>query len=214
MEISISRAGVEVVDRLEPLWLALHEHHQKVAPDAVYQPRGESWRARRTAYVEWLAAPGSFVILAESAETGESPDKAANAEAIGETGAAAEAATAGETGATGGAGAVELLGYALVQVRPGPDDTWVTGKLLAELQTLSVAPHARGRGIGSMLLDRVDAELDAAGIGDLFIAALHGNDDAIRLYQRRGLRPVAVHLARFAADEKRGSEQADEKRRF
>lgn len=172
MEIRISKAGIEAVDRLEPLWLALHEHHQKVTPDAVYQPREASWAARRSAYLEWLAFPGGFILLAEKlTERGE-----------------------------------ELVGYALVQVRPGPDDTWVTGSRMAELQTLSVSPETRGQGVGTMLLDRVDAELDAAGIGDLFIAALHGNDDAIRLYQRRGLRPVAIHLARFAADRAPGQQ--------
>lgn len=228
MEISISKAGIEVVDRLEPLWLALHEHHQKVVPDAVYQPRDASWKARRTAYTEWLAAPGSFVLLAEAKAVAE-----AEAEAVAEAKAKAKAKAKAETlagttanpdadtiaepetpvGGTAGAEAdtgagvatTELLGYALVQVRPGPDDTWVTGSRMAELQTLSVAPEARGRGVGSMLLDRVDAELDAAGIGDLFIAALHGNDGAIRLYERRGLRPVAIHLARFAADKRRES---------
>jgi ribosomal protein S18 acetylase RimI-like enzyme len=169
MEISISRAGIEVIDRLEPLWLALHEHHQKAMPDAVYQPRDASWAARRSAYVAWLADPGSFILLAHQGS--------------------------------------DLVGYALVEVRPGPDDTWVTGARMAELQTLSVAPETRGQGVGTLLLDRVDAELDAAGIGDLFIAALHGNDAAIRLYQRRGLRPVAIHLARFAAD--RGSRQSE-----
>jgi ribosomal protein S18 acetylase RimI-like enzyme len=162
MTVSISRAGAEALDRLEPLWLALHEHHQTVAPPAAYQPRHRSWEARRRAYAEWLAEPGSFVLLAERAG--------------------------------------ELVGYALVQVRPGPDDTWVTGDRIAELQTVSVAPSERGHGIGTQLLDRVDTELAAQGIGDLFIAALQGNDAAIRLYERRGLRPVMVHLARFAAD--------------
>jgi ribosomal protein S18 acetylase RimI-like enzyme len=160
--VQISRVGIEVVDRLEPLWLALHEHHQSVAPAAVYQPHDRSWAARRDAYAEWMASPGSFILIAERSG--------------------------------------ELVGYALVHVRPGPDDTWVTGNRIAELETLSVAPAARGQGVGTLLLDRVDAELDAAGITDLFIAALRGNDAAIRLYERRGLRPVMVHLARFGAD--------------
>lgn len=94
------------------------------------------------------------------------------------------------------------MGYALVAVRSGPDDTWVSGSQLAELEKLSVAPSERGHGIGTRLLDAVDAELERLGIGDLFIAALVGNDDAIRLYERRGLRPVMTYLARFAADDR------------
>jgi ribosomal protein S18 acetylase RimI-like enzyme len=92
------------------------------------------------------------------------------------------------------------VGYALVTVRPGPDDTWVSGGRLAELETLSVDPEERGQGIGTRLLDAVDAELARLGIGDLFIAALVGNEGALRLYERRGLRPVMTYLARFAAD--------------
>lgn len=97
------------------------------------------------------------------------------------------------------------VGYALVAVRPGPDDTWVSGDRLAELETLPVAPDERGQGIGSRLLDAVDEELARLGIGDLFIAALVGNAAAIRLYERRGLRPVMTYLiARFAADDRPG----------
>ncbi|GAA2622362.1 GNAT family N-acetyltransferase [Paractinoplanes durhamensis] len=163
-DVEISRVGTEVVDRLEPLWLALHEHHQKVAPPAAYQPREQSWAARRTAYLSWMTSPDSFILIAEREQ--------------------------------------ELIGYAMVHVGDGPDDTWVTGDKIAELETISVAPAMRGQGIGTLLLDRVDAELAAAGIDDLFIAALQGNDAAIRLYQRRGLRPVMIHLARFGADGK------------
>jgi hypothetical protein len=33
--VEISRAGAEVLDRLEPLWLELHHHHQAVAGRAL-----------------------------------------------------------------------------------------------------------------------------------------------------------------------------------
>jgi ribosomal protein S18 acetylase RimI-like enzyme len=164
--VTIRKAGPEILGQLQPLWLALHAHHQSVAPPAAYQPDERSWQARRAAYEEWLAAPGSFVLVAERGD--------------------------------------DLVGYALVAVRPGPDDTWVSGDRLAELETLSVAPEERGQGIGSRLLDAVDAELARLGIGDLFIAALVGNVAAIRLYERRGLRPVMTYLARFAADNQPG----------
>ena len=164
--VTIRKAGPEIFDRLKPLWLALHGHHQSVAPPAVYQPDERSWHARRAAYEQWLASPGSFVLVAERGNS--------------------------------------VVGYALVAVRPGPDDTWVSGDRLAELETLSVAPEERGQGVGTRLLDAVDAELARLGIGDLFIAALVGNEGAIRLYERRGLRPVMTYLARFAADSKPG----------
>ncbi len=63
--VTIRKAGTEIFDLLKPLWLALHDHHQSVAPPAVYQPDERSWHARRAAYEQWLAAPGSFVLVAE-----------------------------------------------------------------------------------------------------------------------------------------------------
>ncbi|SHN46246.1 GNAT family N-acetyltransferase [Cryptosporangium aurantiacum] len=93
------------------------------------------------------------------------------------------------------------VGYALVEVIEGPEDTWVTGDRIAELQTLSVAPGWRGRGLGTLLLDRVDAELAARGIHDLLIAVLEGNDGAERFYQRRGLKKVMSTYARFSGGE-------------
>ena len=92
------------------------------------------------------------------------------------------------------------VGYAFVEILPGPDDTWVTGTRLAELQTLAVAPAERGHGIGTLLLDTVDARLKDLGIDDVYIAVLTGNNDALRFYQRRGLRPVMTLLARFKSD--------------
>ncbi|MGW3950454.1 GNAT family N-acetyltransferase [Streptomyces sp. NPDC004752] len=155
--------GAELVDRLEPLWLALHAHHQSVDPRGIYFDDSESWRVRRSSYVRWLAEPGSFVLIAQT-EAGED------------------------------------IGYALVAVTEGPDDTWVTDDRLAEVESLAVLPAHRGSGVGTRLLDAVDAELDRLGIGDLFIAALAQNTEAIRFYEKRGLRPVLTKLARFRAE--------------
>jgi ribosomal protein S18 acetylase RimI-like enzyme len=91
------------------------------------------------------------------------------------------------------------VGYAMVEIVDGPEDTWVTGDRIAELQTLSLAPEWRGRGLGTTLLDRVDAELAARGVRDLMLAVVAGNDGAERFYQRRGLRKVMTTYARFDA---------------
>lgn len=96
------------------------------------------------------------------------------------------------------------VGYALVVVKPGPDDSWITAERIAELDTQSVAPARRGHGIGSILLDRVDRELEVLGIGDLFIGTLSANVSAQRGYERRGLRPVMTYYARFAAADAHG----------
>ena len=89
------------------------------------------------------------------------------------------------------------VGYALVALHDGPDDTWVTGDRIAEVETLAVIPEARGRGVGTALLDRVDAELDALGVRDLRIAVVPTNVDAVRFYERRGLVSFLTVLGRF-----------------
>lgn len=68
----------------------------------------------------------------------------------------------------------------------------------AELYSLSVAQEWRSQGVGTLLLDFVDAELEARAIRDLRVAVTVGNADAQRLYERRGLQPTEIILYRFA----------------
>jgi ribosomal protein S18 acetylase RimI-like enzyme len=92
-----------------------------------------------------------------------------------------------------------LAGYAVVKLHEGGDDSWALEDRWAEVWTLVVAERTRGRGIGSALLDAVDAELAARGITDLMIGVMEGNDAARRLYERRGLVPGWLQLYRVAA---------------
>ena len=89
------------------------------------------------------------------------------------------------------------VGYAVVKIRPGDDDTWPVGAHLAELISLAVAPEARGEGLGSALMDAVDAELERRGVRDLEVAVMAGNDRALRFYERRGLCVGELLLYRF-----------------
>ena len=89
------------------------------------------------------------------------------------------------------------VGYAIVEIHPGPDDTWPVGASYAEVQSLAVSPGERGSGLGSRLMDTVDAELARRGIHDLAVGVLAGNEDAIRFYERRGLRPGELQMWRF-----------------
>jgi ribosomal protein S18 acetylase RimI-like enzyme len=95
-----------------------------------------------------------------------------------------------------------VVGYALIHVEPVREtwvaDTWRTGECVGELESIAVAPEHRGKGIGTALMDAVDAEFQALGIADVVIGALPGNIDAIRLYERRGFRPTWMYLSRFA----------------
>jgi ribosomal protein S18 acetylase RimI-like enzyme len=95
-----------------------------------------------------------------------------------------------------------LIGYALSHVLPLAEtwiaDTWRTGPRIAEVESLSVLPEYRGRGIGTALMDALDREIEALGVDDVIVGALAGNEDALRLYRRRGFRPTWLYLSRFA----------------
>ncbi len=76
-------------------------------------------------------------------------------------------------------------------------DTWATGRDVAEIKLLVVAPGARGAGLGSALLDEVDRRLAAGGVHDQVIGAIAPNTAAIRLYERRGFRPAWLQMTLF-----------------
>jgi ribosomal protein S18 acetylase RimI-like enzyme len=80
------------------------------------------------------------------------------------------------------------VGYLFVVVE-GPDPVWYTGDTHAELAHLSVAEAERGRGVGSALMDAMDAELERRGVEDVEIGVDTGNDVAARLYKSRGYQP-------------------------
>ena len=58
-------------------------------------------------------------------------------------------------------------------------------------------PGSRGSGIGSVLLDAVDAALRDRAIPNLTVAVMCANEAAIRLYRRRGLIPGELILYRI-----------------
>ena len=90
------------------------------------------------------------------------------------------------------------VAYALAAVEPAHwPATFVTAEANAELATLAVRPGLRGRGVGSQLLDAVDARLDAGGHEDRIIGVLPGNVRAAALYARRGYVPTWTTLTRF-----------------
>jgi len=76
-------------------------------------------------------------------------------------------------------------------------DTWVTGGRIGEIESLSVLPSHRGRGLGTELLIRLEAKLAEQGVTDLVLGVLPGNTAALRLYERRGWRPTWLYLSRF-----------------
>jgi ribosomal protein S18 acetylase RimI-like enzyme len=89
------------------------------------------------------------------------------------------------------------VGYAMVRIHEGGDDSWALSDRWAEVSTLVVDERRRGQGIGSALLDAVDAELASRGVRDLMIGVMEGNDGARRLYESRGLVPGWRQLYRL-----------------
>lgn len=59
-----------------------------------------------------------------------------------------------------------------------------------------VEPDARGRGVGSALLDAAEARLVAAGADEVTLEVMADNEAARRLYRRRGYEPHRVQLAK------------------
>ncbi len=59
-----------------------------------------------------------------------------------------------------------------------------------EVANIAVHPLARRRGFGSRLLEHLLSEARAAGVTRVFLDVRPSNLDAIRIYRRRGFRPV------------------------
>jgi ribosomal protein S18 acetylase RimI-like enzyme len=104
---------------------------------------------------------------------------------------------------TGGA----LVGYGLAHVLEVEEtwmpDTWETGARIGEIESLSVLPGHRGSGIGTRLMDALEAALADSGVADLMLGVLPGNAAAIRMYQRRGYRPTWLYMTRLAGRSQR-----------
>ncbi len=110
---------------------------------------------------------------------------------LGSTGAFLLVARAGE----------DATGYAMV--RPGAHDspTWKSPGRIAQLESLSVAPAARGAGCGAALLARVREEIRALGYDQLHLTALAANTGALRFYDREGFSVMFHELVDTAPTE-------------
>lgn len=73
-----------------------------------------------------------------------------------------------------------LWGFAIVE--------WAEERrgVTAYIQTIEVAPEARGRGVGGALLGSIEDSARAAGAGLIWLHVEAANSGAIRLYEARG----------------------------
>lgn len=78
-----------------------------------------------------------------------------------------------------------------------------TRRVLAELDRVSVAPEARGRGIGRLLVESVAADAREHGVEVLGLEARGNNHGAIALYERCGFRRTGLIPNAVAVDAER-----------
>ncbi len=74
----------------------------------------------------------------------------------------------------------QMAGFAIVEWRQRKS------ALTAYIQTVEVAPEARGRGVGGELLDRIEGSARSAGAQLIWLHVEAANAAAIRLYEARG----------------------------
>jgi ribosomal protein S18 acetylase RimI-like enzyme len=63
------------------------------------------------------------------------------------------------------------------------------GDRIAELESLAVAEHARGAGVGAELMRECREILRAQGISFWAVGVVESNAGAVRFYEREGFRP-------------------------
>ncbi|GGN67808.1 N-acetyltransferase [Actinoplanes lobatus] len=66
----------------------------------------------------------------------------------------------------------------------------LTAPGVGELFVLYLDPDERGRGLGTLLLDRITDQIRELGATEMWVAALEGNELGIPFYEARGFRPV------------------------
>ncbi len=82
----------------------------------------------------------------------------------------------------------QAVGYAFARPGSAPEALAIERPL--EVETVAVLPEARGRGIGTALMNAVDDWAREHGIEHLTLAVRTNNDGARRLYERRGFLSV------------------------
>jgi ribosomal protein S18 acetylase RimI-like enzyme len=95
----------------------------------------------------------------------------------------------------------EAVGYCVVHLLPGPDDSWRSGELIADFESLCVLAEHRDEGLGSRLFETAADEARRRGARDIWIGVVVGNEAAMRFYRRHGLRAVMTTMARFGDDD-------------
>lgn len=98
-----------------------------------------------------------------------------------------------------------LVGYAMVGVEEGPDDTFELKGGIVEVVTLVVASRLRSSGVGKALLDAAEDLARARGIDTVKIAVMRGNTRAREFYEAHGYAIGEEVLYRRLSDGRRSA---------
>ena len=66
----------------------------------------------------------------------------------------------------------------------------MTGPAVGELSLIHLEPAARGRGLGTLLLERVTGQIRAAGGTEMWVSVFLGDRAGIGFHRARGFEPV------------------------
>jgi GNAT superfamily N-acetyltransferase len=87
----------------------------------------------------------------------------------------------------------EWFGYQVVEEGGrvlGAAGGGLTGPATGELSLVYLESTARGRGLGTLLLDRVTEQIRAAGGAEMWVSVFLGDRPGIGFYRARGFEPV------------------------
>jgi ribosomal protein S18 acetylase RimI-like enzyme len=146
----VVRADASRIDELEPLWLALREHHGSVTGHwGPLRPADDSWARRRKTYADILCEGGSLYVAIDDGA---------------------------------------IVGHAICEHQEGGSPTWEWPQDSLSIADLVVLPEARGRGVGDLLLQAIEAEAGARGVAAVDLNTAAPNETARRFYERHGYR--------------------------
>ena len=86
------------------------------------------------------------------------------------------------------------VGYVLGFVQE-PSEMWDTGRI-GHIDSFLVTPEARGKGVGSLLLEKVYDHLGRIGVRTVGLDVVSRNEGARRFYEREGFVPTLLHMYR------------------
>jgi ribosomal protein S18 acetylase RimI-like enzyme len=95
----------------------------------------------------------------------------------------------------------QVIGYAMIAVDDGPDDTFEVRGGVAEIVTLVVARDQRSAGLGQALLAAAERIARDHGFDTVKIAVMSGNTRARDFYEARGYSVAEQVLYRHLGDQ-------------